>query len=136
MNNRGFTLVELIAIIMLLAIIVSFGSSSIVAIINRSKNESLNLLIENIKDGADVYYQECTYSKDSVLNSICSKSNAITLGELVQYGYLKGNSENDDLGIVNPKDNNDISNCRVKIYYNGKVIVEAVDKSGSCPTDY
>ena len=138
MNNKGFTLIELIATILILALVTSLASYSIINLIRRSKEENYNILIKNIEDGAEVYYQECKYANNSGIT--CNSNNGsyeITLGELVTYNYVKGNGSNDRNVIVNPKDDKDISNCRIKVSYsNGKVLVEALSPSGSCPTQY
>ena len=67
MNKKGFTLVELLATIILLAIVLSLSSIAIIGIINSSKEKNYEQLISNIKDGAEVYYQECKYSKEAIL---------------------------------------------------------------------
>lgn len=138
MNNKGFTLVELLATLVVLSIVMSIGTFSIIAIVNSSKNKNYELLISNIKSAAEVYYQECKYSNESV--SWCDKTGNynITLGDLVRYGYLKGNQKNSDdtFTIVNPKNNESIADCMIHIQYDydtNKVAVEA-NGTDSCPT--
>ena len=48
MNNKGFTLVELIATIVVLALVMGLASYSIVGIIKRSKEKNYELLVTNI----------------------------------------------------------------------------------------
>ena len=146
MNNKGFTLVELLATLVILALVMGIGTYSITTIINNSKEKNYESLISNIKDGAETYYQECKYSKESIINMFGNKQDAdnfcdynLTLGELVKYGYVKGNDtdNNKNFSLSNPKDNKDISGCIVNITFSGgKVIVTAVSKEGSCPTEY
>ena len=144
MNRKGFTLVELLATLVVLAIVMSIGTYSIINIINNSKEKTYELLISHIKDSSEVYYQECKFSKETIIkmfngdkdaaNIFCD--NNITIGELVEYGYLKGNStdSNKKYTIVNPKDNNNISNCEIKISYNNGIYITATNPTGSCPT--
>lgn len=147
MNNKGFTLVELIATLLILALVMSIATYSITNIIRKSKEENYNLLIKNIRDGAEEYYQECKYSRETIynmfnndesdVNNFCDGS--ITLGELVTYGYIKGNSSENGNALVNPNNDENISNCQLKVYYNnGNVSVEAVSSSvnDSCPSEY
>lgn len=137
MNNKGFTLVELLATIVILALVLSIGSFSIITIIKNAKEKNYNSLIDNIKDASELYYQECKYANNSGI--ACNSNGNITLGELVRYGYLKGNNQAEDntYTIVNPMNNNDISNCVIAVNYdNGKVNVTAVNTSGGCPTEY
>ena len=87
-NNKGFTLVELIAAIVLLSLVVGITSYSIIGIINRNKEENYNLLIKNINSAAETYYQECRYSNNDMIN--CNKIEndeyMVSLGDLVNYG--------------------------------------------------
>ena len=135
LNRNGFTLIELLAVLMLLAIIMGISGYSIVAVLKNSRENNYNLLIENINSAVEQYYVECKYDDKSSITCL----NQITLGKLVEYGYLKGNSTNDDNtnGLVNPKDNNVISNCVISYSYNGgKINIEAIEPTGSCPTSY
>ena len=140
MNNRGFTLVELLATLILLALVIGLGSVAITSLINNAKNKNYALLITNIKDGAEVYYQECKYANNSRITCTGNANNGytITLGELVTYGYVKGNStdESKKYTIVNPLDDENIKNCQIKVTYtSGKTSVSAINPSGSCPTN-
>lgn len=131
-NNKGFTLIELIVTIVLLTVLMGIGGYSIINIMEGSKEEDYQLLLENINSAVELYYQECTF-----VTKTCS--NPITLGFLVENGYLKGNSTNDDdtFTLVNPKDNNNISSCEISYTENNGVItVSAVNPSDSCPTSY
>ena len=143
MNKKGFTLVELLATIILLAIVLSLSSIAIIGIINSSKEKNYEYLISNIKDGAEVYYQECKYSNNSRIS--CNLNNNgynISLGDLVRYGYVKGNSKDNSkkYSLVNSYDELDISNCIVRVEYkNGKIVVtdkssNSVSNKASCPT--
>ena len=140
MNRKGFTLVELIATIVVLAMVMGIASYSIIGIMNNSKNKNYELLVKNIKDAAEVYYQECRYSNNSGLvdgngNSICDSA-TITLGQLVEYGYLKGNTKNGDkYALENPKTGESINNCEIAVNYNSGTIT-IVNRSGSACPDY
>ena len=138
MNNKGFTLIELIVTIVILAIVMSFGAYSIISIINATKEQNYQTLVKNIKSAVESYAIECKYSKT---DNIDCTDKQITLGELVKYGYLSGNSKDDttkEYTLINPKDNKSISNCIVKYAENskGKITVTAVTTTGSCPKPY
>lgn len=135
LDNKGFTLVELIATIVILVLVMSIGSYSIISVINSSKNENYNFLINEIKNASEIYYHECKYTKSDDMDC----DGTINLGYLVSYGYLKGNSSDstDKYTLVNPKDDVNISNCQIRITYaSGKVNVESLGSGGSCPTEY
>lgn len=125
LNKKGFTLVELIATIVVLALVVSISAYAITNIINSAKEKNYDLLIKNIKDASETYYQECKYS-DITCND------TVTLQELVNYGYLKGNGTKDNkMEIINPKDNKNIGACSIAVKNeNGKLTIE-----GSCPKE-
>ena len=55
MNRKGFTLVELLATIVVLAIVVGISVPSVTGIIRKSKEKSEMAFIETIKDAMDVY---------------------------------------------------------------------------------
>ena len=132
LNKKGFTLVELIATIVVLSLVVSISAYAITNIINSAKEKNYDLLIKNIKDASETYYQECKYSNNTGITC----NDTVTLQELVNYGYLKGNGTKDNkMKIVNPKvnpkDNNDIGECSIAVKNeNGKLTIE-----GSCPKE-
>lgn len=125
MNNKGFTLIELLTVIILLSLVMSITAVSAVNIINTSKNKSYELLVKNIKIGAQEYFEEC--ENKGVINSdidctindvniggVMRKQMAFTLGDLLKYGFLtSSDSENDK--IENPKSNKNIKDCSITI---------------------
>ena len=50
MNNKGFTLVELVATILILGLIMGIGGYSITNLIQKNKQNSYELLINEIKE--------------------------------------------------------------------------------------
>ena len=133
LNKKGFTLVELLAVIILLAIIMGFGSYAVLGIINNNKENNYKLLIDEIYNSVELYYQECRYVNrdDDCLDGEVE----ITLGNLVNNGYLKGNHEDDGMKLVNTKNNEEITDCIIKFTYgSGKFVIEDMTLGGSCPT--
>lgn len=131
MNNKGFTLVELIATIVLLSLVMGLGAYSITAVIKKTREKDYQLLIENVNNAVELYYQECRFVSDNCADEI-------TLGYLVTNGYLKGNGTNSDdsLTLVNPNDGKNITGCVIKYTYNGEMELVAVNPTGSCPATY
>lgn len=122
-DKRGFTLVELLATIVILSLLIGIGAYSITAIIKSSKEETMKLLIKDIKDGIESYYNECRYNKTDIIEKVCS-NNVITLGDLVTYGFVTGNGKdsNGNMILVNPNNNEAIGDCEIEISYsNGKI---------------
>ena len=133
MNNKGFTLIELIVAIIILSLILSIGAYSIINIVKDSKEKNYETLIRSIKSGAESYAIECQYNDITCANQI-------TLGDLVRYGFLSGNSKNNDKNytIVDPKDNKSIADCVINITKNtnGTITITPNNPTGSCPTSY
>ena len=149
LNKKGFTLIELIATVILLAIVMGFGSYSIMNIINGTKEKNYNNMIKEIKNAVEVYYQECKYNdfEDNIEDSICI-GNTVTLGHLVTNGYLKGNKEDDMMKLINPtaddnadteQDEREITGCEIYYEFNSttkKIEITAVTTSEPCPNSY
>jgi len=145
MNNKGFTLIELIVTILLLAIIAGIGTYSVINIINSTKLTNYNLLLKNVKTGAETFYNECMYGNNSVIEGAVSTDpdvvscNEVTLGALVKYGFVTGNSKKDDAQykLVNPSNNDDLTVCKIVISTddNGFNIINNGGGS-NCPTTY
>lgn len=140
MNKKGFTLIELLAAIILLAVIVSVTTTSVVGIMNKSKEKNYDLLIDNIKIGAQAYFEECeninimgstTIACPSIVNddvevdgvSYTTKyfETSFSLNDLLNYGFLKSSAtaeaaDGSKIKIVkNPKDDTNISACTITI---------------------
>ena len=70
MNNKGFTLVELIATIVVLGIITSIVLVSVNGGFGEAKNETEDVFVETIKDAIDMYLD--SDAKNLSFNSLCS----------------------------------------------------------------
>ena len=79
MNSRGFTLIELIVTIALLAIIAVISFVSINSIVNQSRVNDCETLVNNIKSAANSYVSDNRYNNDFV-NLVIDYSINITLG--------------------------------------------------------
>ena len=92
-NRKGFTLVELLATIVVLSIVVSLTIYTALNIIGKAKEKGYKVTISNIESNASNYLLE---NKDK-LNFISSSENTgteyqcITVKNLIDYGYLKDN---------------------------------------------
>lgn len=102
MNNKGFTLVELIATIALLAVIAIISFVSINEVINQSKVNDCENLLSSIKSAAKEYVSDNRYNSN--FDNDNDKIENITSKTLIDNNYLSGN-------IVNPFDNNETINA-------------------------
>lgn len=141
LNEKGFTLVELLATIVILALVMGIGSYTITNVIKSSREKDYELLIGNIKDSLELYYQECKYASNSEITCNIGYLNGVdtfttTLGDLISYGFLKGNGTNqtERSVLVNPLDKNDISGCSVECQYSGGMFqCKNISDISSCP---
>lgn len=67
-NNKGFTLAELLAVIVILTIIIALASSSIMSIMNKSREGLAEEVRNNLKEAA------LSYSLDKVRLKKCATS--------------------------------------------------------------
>lgn len=65
--KKGFTIVELLAVIVIMAIVVLIGGSSVLGILNRTRNETAKEMRENLKEIA------LSYAFENVHIKTCSK---------------------------------------------------------------
>lgn len=61
LNNRGFTLVEVLAVIVILGIIAGIAAPNVLSTINNSKEKSYDIMIKNIITASKSLYQEVEY---------------------------------------------------------------------------
>ena len=132
---------------------------SIVDSLNKSKETSYKVLINNIKTAAETYYEECEYGDLSSTTKYgryaCTINNntiETKIGTLANTGFLKVTDTKEVAGkevkvVLNPKNNDDISECKIEIakekeekkdengIKNIKVTYKVTAQSGSdCPT--
>ena len=165
MNNKGFTLVEVLAVIVIIAILGLIAVPSVLSIINTGRNSSYDIMVGSIKTAASEMYQDIEYFDSKIYNY--NNSGKIddelieisddgeiefNLQTLVNNGYLTG-TNNEDVSdacdgtltncnkkiIVEPKNNNDIGLCKIKVTkvkgVNSKVCYKIDSNSGGvCPT--
>ncbi len=101
MQKRGFTLVELIAVIVVLGIIIMLAISTFKNVGNRVKKEAYQNKINLIKTKASDY---ASATKVLVTN----------VDRLVKKGYLNADNENGD--VINPVDGSRM-NCKIVTMY-------------------
>lgn len=118
LNNKGFTLIELVATVVILGMIMVIGGYAVTELINNSKEKEYTLLIKEIGKAVELYYQECAYSggslacyydfdldgvvigKDAVLIKNCVNNGFV--GDECKYVELYGDVDNN--GLINEDD--------------------------------
>lgn len=130
MNRKGFTLIEMLATIVILGLVMGIASYSVISIINTSKKKTENVFIENIGKGVEEYislhsnslnitntignFNKCMISDDSSSNGCkCLSGNtpcseyAYETAEAVQLNSITvktliDNNFLDEAKLVNP----------------------------------
>ena len=87
MNKKGFTLVELLAVIIILSIIVLITAISTSNIIRNSKKSLSDIQINSIKESAKSYYIE----EGNNQNYVC-----VNVSELISKGYIDNENKNNE----------------------------------------
>ena len=134
-NKKGFTLVEVLATVVILGIISGIGITLYLNTINKSKEKSRQLAVSNIKDAAELYSKEQdnnwknNYNADAI---IVNQYTCATVIELINKGYFnKDFFENEAYGNINNntyiqiiRDIDNKSNFEVKIMDNSIDTIE------------
>jgi prepilin-type N-terminal cleavage/methylation domain-containing protein len=86
MNKRGFTLIELIAVIVILGVLLSITTMSVTSYLNETKEKSFESLVESVETSAQMYIAD--HSNDfPELNTVGSTFD-IELADLVNNNYI------------------------------------------------
>ena len=152
LDNKGFTLVEVIAVVAIITILSVVVVPSVLNSINNGKQKSYEVLVGNIKIAGKELYEEIysnvltgdssmlyKYSYNNADKKIIKSSDVITidnnkitvnLQSLVSNGFLSGTGDgNKNKTIVNPKDDNsNIGDC--------EIIIEKVINSSTSKVSY
>ena len=128
MNKKGFTLVELLSVIVLLGLIMGIASYGVIRAGNKAKERTLLTKIKNIEKAAVLYGQDhkdnflsyekgycigityCRYYKDVIAVSILLETDANGNGPYI-------NADDESNNILNPTDDKkNMNNCKIQIY--------------------
>ena len=119
MNNKAFTLIELLAVVILLSIIVFLVLPNVVGLLKDKETEIDELTFTIIKDATKLYMEDNNELYDKKTgNQYC-----ISLSELVENEYLKDNIKYDGKDITNL--------MSIQVNYNGGYNYELV-KNNDC----
>lgn len=99
MKNKGFTLMELLAVITLLAIILMIVIPSVLRSYDNSKENLYKVMVDNICDSTSDYYKEYKSGLIQVDHEICTMDGSnevctITISDLIKEKYLNQNLRN------------------------------------------
>lgn len=114
MNNKGFTLIEMIMVIAILAMLAVLTTPNVIKMINKNKADNYNSVIDSIVSSCDLYVSDNRYELS--FNNTCSGdyeatpnvSTSITLKDLV-------NSKDISTPIRNECTNEELNYDTIKI---------------------
>lgn len=111
MNKKGFTLIEILIVISLLAIITTSSFIAFRSVNENSKNNDYTRIVEEFKTTAEVYVDKNEELRKNIYNKEINYYD-VTLNMLLKDGLI----END---IVNPKTNKKFNyDSYIRISYN------------------
>ena len=92
MNNRGFTLIEITCVILLLGILITFIVPKTTSIIKENKRKTCNSIVTSLEDAANTY----TYKNTTLVDNGISSNGYydISILELQTEGLVKNKLEN------------------------------------------
>ncbi len=127
MNKKGFTLVELLAVIVLLVLLVTIAVPSSLNLSKKIKENMFCSKINDIETTAKLYGEDRRSSLTGNIDGY--KGNNISVKNLVESGYLRRDQDIDPL-IIDPRDNKSdaLYNMQLGIYIkNNRVYVKFPD---------
>lgn len=100
MKNKGFTLIELIGVVVILGLLATFSIPALTKTFRDSADKQYEEYLKNIELAAENYFHSET-------NGDLTTNYTITIGELVSSGYLKKE--------INPKTNTETPDSYIVI---------------------
>lgn len=96
MNNKGFTLVEMLAVVVILALVGGIATTGVINTINTSKTKSEKIFVDKLSNLIDDYLdlyrptQEVgtTYKINKCANSTCSKKTEVNIIKVTKSGNI------------------------------------------------
>lgn len=95
MNRKGFTLIELIAVIALLAMVLILATFSLSSYLMRGREKSFDIIVNSFEDGVLEAYTSCVANPTG--SNFCTnhdiptygQSDTIRLSEIVNEGFIE-----------------------------------------------
>ncbi len=109
MNKEGFSLVELLAVIVILAIIGSIAVVGYTAIINKTETKSYVNYEETLKSGAIMYLMDNGYKNKITINELIEKK------KVERFNNPKSSDQCLNSYVLVSKDLNDDTNYTYKV---------------------
>ena len=128
MNKKGFTLVEMLAVIVILGIIIAIAVPATISTSKKTKNQMHDTKVNMIEKAAELYGQD-KYDPNN------TEAEIVSLKQLMEKNYLKKDDNKCEEGkcIKDPLDNTPMDNQNVCIcIINKSVVAEFIGNNNSC----
>ena len=112
MKNKGFTLVEMLAVIVIMAILITVSVTGVLSMSKKTKNEMYNTKVGMIEKAGQSYAED---NRDLIEDGSIKR---ITVSDLLRNNYLKKESKDCIIGsscIKDVRDNSSMDNMYVCI---------------------
>lgn len=116
MNNKGFTLIEMIMVIAILAMLAVLTTPNVIKMINKNKADNYNSVIDSVIKACDLYVSDKRY--ELRFNNTCpTESESSTITEISTFITLQDlvNSKDISTPIRNECTNEEIGYDTIKI---------------------
>ena len=159
-DNKGFTLVEVLAVVVIIGILGGLTAKGVLSSINTGKEASYKLMINSIVTASQTLYEELEYGGSTIWeysynnNEVKKEENKkvdvnnkiinTNLQTLVSNGFLSGSSgftDEDESGnkyLIDPKSKKNIGSCEITITKSDDIYLVApvVGSDPICPKKY
>ena len=163
-DNKGFTLVEVLAVVVIIGILGGLTAKGVLSSINTGKEASYKLMINSIVTASQTLYEELENGGSNIFSyeydgKKITKGGKVTINDantistnlqtLVSNGFLSGSSgftDEDESGnkyLIDPKSKKNIGSCKITITKsnaksNDIYLVNSVDDDDDdiCPKKY
>ena len=120
MNNKGFTLTEVISVLVIISLILIITMRSFNQTVSLSKEDSYKIMKKNLISAAENYVKECDIKTIECEFSF-ENNNQFPVKVLKENGYFKN--------LNSPIDDKDLSNCLIMeaTKENGVIMLQIID---------
>lgn len=145
MKKNGFTLVELLSVLVLIGLLLGIGVPGVMRISSKMKQRSLNTRIDQIEQAATLWGQDnkslinaskAAFGRFSCSDGKCDTCTSRLIKTLIADDYLDGEMNTKEFkNPVNGKDFAKVYECTVVIYKKNNRIYALFDKT-TCPKGF
>ena len=118
-KNKGFTLVEVLAVLVVLAVIGAIITTNVFDSLETASNVAYNKQIEELINASKMYINKNP-------NLLDNNENVITIQELIDSRLISGNK------VINPKTHTQLTGCILVKYENNKYNYEYTADENNC----